>query len=227
MASATITYMSGFANYAKLFSNLSAPSSFCKVNGYFRKRTVYRTVLYFKIRKKPCRILSVVLTCVILTYGGVSLFVAFVMLPVAIAVFRAADIQRLHSWCLSLWHLLTMTALPKPTGSEYSFPSTYFGTDSWAALVPVSLQLLLCLAVAWHGWVPTVLTKEKAGKAMEIIRMGIVSDNKEVPGIGLAFAPSQIILVVNLVLLSKMVYPNVDGSYLKKDLTVHWPQNKW
>lgn len=56
MASYTITYMSGFANYAKnYFSNLSVRSSFCKVNGYFRKRTVYRTVLYFKIRKKPCR----------------------------------------------------------------------------------------------------------------------------------------------------------------------------
>ena len=56
---------------------------------------------------------------------------------------------------------------------------------------------------------------KKAGEGYGNYQDKIVSDNKEVPGIGLAFAPILIILVVNLV-LSKMVYPNVDGSYLEE-----------
>ena len=52
MASYTITYMSGFANYAKnYFPIYLFGAVFCKVNGYFRKRTVYRTVLYLKLGK--------------------------------------------------------------------------------------------------------------------------------------------------------------------------------
>lgn len=74
----------------------------------------------------------------ILTYGSVSLFVvAFVMLPVATALFREADIpKRLIPGCIALGAFtFTMTALPGSPQVQNTIPMTYFGTDTWAAPV--------------------------------------------------------------------------------------------
>lgn len=115
MASYTITYMSGFANYAKnyfpiyLFGAVFA--KLMDISGNAQSIAQFCTLKLGKSRA----VLSVVLTCAILTYGGVSLFVvAFVMLPVAIAVFRAADIpKRLIPGAIALGAFtFTMTALP-------------------------------------------------------------------------------------------------------------------
>ena len=167
---------------------------------------------------KSRAVLSVVLTCAILTYGGVSLFVvAFFMLPVAIAVFRAADIpKRLIPGAIALGAFtFTMTALPGSPQVQNTIPMTYFGTDSWAAPVfgIIATVIMFGGGMAWLSY--RTNKAKKAGEGYGNYQDEIVSDNKEVPGIGLAFAPILIILVVNLV-LSKMVYPNVDGSYLEE-----------
>ena len=92
---------------------------------------------------------------------------------------------------------------------------TYFGTDSWAAPVLgiIATVIMFGGGMAWLSY--RTNKAKKAGEGYGNYQDEIVSDNKEVPGIGLAFAPILIILVVNLV-LSKMVYPNVDGSYLEE-----------
>ena len=92
---------------------------------------------------------------------------------------------------------------------------TYFGTDSWAAPVLgiIATVIMFGGGMAWLSY--RTNKAKKAGEGYGNYQDKIVSDNKEVPGIGLAFAPILIILVVNLV-LSKMVYPNVDGSYLEE-----------
>ncbi|MFC0211419.1 GntP family permease [Paenibacillus chartarius] len=81
-------------------------------------------------------ILSVVLACAVLTYGGVSLFVvAFAVYPFAAAIFREADIpKRLIPGTIALGAFtFTMDAFPGTPQIQNIIPTAYFGTDAYAA----------------------------------------------------------------------------------------------
>jgi H+/gluconate symporter-like permease len=76
-------------------------------------------------------ILAVVLAGAIVTYGGVSLFVAFfVIAPMAVALFRSADIpRRLMPAAIGLGTLtFTMSALPGTPALQNAIPMPFFGT---------------------------------------------------------------------------------------------------
>lgn len=80
--------------------------------------------------------LAVVLVCAILTYGGVSLFVvAFAVYPFAAELFRTADVpKRLIPATIALGAFtFTMDALPGTPQIQNIIPTTFFGTDTWAA----------------------------------------------------------------------------------------------
>lgn len=81
-------------------------------------------------------IVTVVLACGILTYGGVSLFVvAFAIYPIARDLFRAADIpKRLIPATIALGSFtFTMTALPGTPAIQNAIPIPYYGTNVFAA----------------------------------------------------------------------------------------------
>src|SRR5512139_3262740 len=81
-------------------------------------------------------ILAVVLAGAIVTYGGVSLFVAyFVLAPMAIALFRAADIpRRLMPAAIAVGSTtFTMSALPGTPAIPNTIPMPFFGTTPFAA----------------------------------------------------------------------------------------------
>lgn len=141
---------------------------------------------------------------------------AFVMLPVAVALFREADVpKRLIPGCIALGAFtFTMTALPGSPQVQNTIPMQYFGTDSFAApgMGLIASVIMFVLGMIWL----TYRTK-KAKAAGE--GYGDHDDRQEemsgkLPGIAMAVIPILIILVVNLV-LSKMVYPSVDGSYME------------
>ena len=218
MANYTEVYMTGFANYARNYFPLylfgAVFAKLMEVSGY---ADAISHLIASRLGKERA-ILAVVLCCAVLTYGGVSLFVVtFVVLPIAISLFRAADIpKRLIPGSIALGAFtFTMTALPGSPQVQNTIPMTYFGTDSWAAPVLgiIATVIMFGGGMAWLSY--RTNKAKKAGEGYGNYQDEIVSDNKEVPGIGLAFAPILIILVVNLV-LSKMVYPNVDGSYLEE-----------
>lgn len=99
-------------------------------------------------------ILAVVLACAVLTYGGVSLFVvAFAMYPVAVALFRAADIpKRLIPATIALGAFtFTMTALPGTPAIQNAIPMPYFGTTAFAApgLGVIAGLVMLGLGLGW------------------------------------------------------------------------------
>ena len=80
--------------------------------------------------------LTVVLACALLTYGGVSLFVvAFAIYPIARNLFEAADIpKRLVPATIALGAFtFTMTALPGSPAIQNAIPIPYFGTNVFAA----------------------------------------------------------------------------------------------
>ena len=81
-------------------------------------------------------ILSVVVACGLLTYGGVSLFVvAFALYPVAVSLFKAADLpKRLIPATIALGAFtFTMTALPGTPSIQNAIPIPYFNTNVFAA----------------------------------------------------------------------------------------------
>ncbi|MCJ8054592.1 GntP family permease [Shinella curvata] len=80
--------------------------------------------------------LSVVLASAVVTYGGVSVFVAFfVLVPMTREMFRAANIPaRLMPAAIGLGAFtFTMSAMPGSPSTNNAIPMPYFGTTTFAA----------------------------------------------------------------------------------------------
>ena len=101
-------------------------------------------------------ILAVVLAGAIVTYGGVSLFVAFfVLVPMARNLFRSADIPpRLMPAAIVLGtSTFTMSALPGTPSIQNAIPMPFFGTTPFAApgLGVVASVIMLAFGLWWLG----------------------------------------------------------------------------
>jgi H+/gluconate symporter-like permease len=80
--------------------------------------------------------LAVVLSCGILTYGGVSLFVVvFAVYPFAAALFKEAGLpKRLIPGCIALGSFtFTMDAFPGTPQIQNIIPTNFYGTTAYAA----------------------------------------------------------------------------------------------
>ena len=94
--------------------------------------------------------LSIVLVGALLTYGGVSLFVVvFAVYPFAAEMFRQSDIpKRLIPGTIALSALsFTMDAMPGTPQIQNIIPTTFFGTNTWAAPMLGTLGSLFTLVV--------------------------------------------------------------------------------
>lgn len=111
--------------------------------------------------------LAVVAVCALLTYGGVSLFVAaFAVYPFAAELFRAADIpRRLIPGTIALGSFtFTMDALPGSPQIQNIIPTTFFHTNTWAA---PKLGLFGALVVLRAGMSYLVAQRRQAAQAGE------------------------------------------------------------
>ena len=102
-------------------------------------------------------ILSIVLVCALLTYGGVSLFVVvFAVYPFAAELFRASDIpKRLIPGTIALGAFsFTMDALPGTPQIQNIIPTAFFGTNTWAApwLGSIGAVFILIVGLAYLEW---------------------------------------------------------------------------
>ena len=222
MANYTEVYMQGFAGYVKNYFPLYLLGA---VFAKLMEETGYAdSIADFVIAKLGTgkAVLSVVLACAILTYGGVSMFVvAFVVLPIAITVFKQADIpKRLIPGTIALGAMtFTMTALPGTPQVQNTIPMTYFGTDAFAAPV---LGIIAAIVMFTCGmlWLNHRVKKAKAaGEGYGDYDDEIKERNGAAPNIILALIPIVIIVAVNLV-CSKVIYPNINSDYLKDYGTV-------
>ena len=190
-------------------------------------------------------ILAVVLAGALVTYGGVSLFVAFfVLVPMAQALFRDADIpRRLMPAAIALGtSTFTMTAFPGTPAIQNAIPMPFFGTTPFAApgLGIIASAIMLGFGLWWlarsesaarragEGYGSTdaafrsvaddLIIRERATTAREFdpaeISHGRHSD-AAVP-IGVAALPLVVVVSVNL-LMSLVVLPHLDFSYLSEE----------
>ena len=101
--------------------------------------------------------LSIVLVCALLTYGGVSLFVVvFAVYPFAAELFRQNQIpKRLIPGTIALGAFtFTMDALPGTPQIQNIIPTAFFGTNTWAApwLGTIGGVFILIVGLLYLDW---------------------------------------------------------------------------
>ena len=109
-------------------------------------------------------ILAVTVACGVLTYGGISLFVVvFAIYPLAVALFREADISnKLIPGAISLGAFtFTMTAVPGTPQIQNIIPTNYYGTTAMAA----PIMGLVATIVMFGGGMIWMTMREKKLRA--------------------------------------------------------------
>jgi H+/gluconate symporter-like permease len=141
---------------------------------------------------------AVVLACAVLTYGGVSLFVvAFAVYPFARALFKRSKLQeRLIPGTIALGSFtFTMDALPGTPQIQNVIPTTFFGTDLYAAPI---LGICGATFVLISGMLYLERRKRKLGP-MEWKEESETeeSDDRELPSAFTSFLPLLTVAITN------------------------------
>ena len=191
----------------------------------------------------PRTMLSVVLASAVVTYGGVSVFVAFfVLVPMAKEMFQAANIpRRLMPAAIGLGAFtFTMSALPGSPSINNAIPMPYFGTTTYAA-PGLGIIASICIVAFGLWWLARAEAAARAagegyGNAPELIPVIDEKIREQATGAGhfdpaefdqcqrvhreppfpLAVLPLVVVIVVNF-LMSLVVLPYLDFSYLAQE----------
>ncbi|OPZ00368.1 transporter [Bradyrhizobium sacchari] len=188
-------------------------------------------------------ILAVVLAGALVTYGGVSLFVAFfVIVPMARSLFRAASIpRRLIPAAIVLGtSTFTMSALPGTPSIQNAIPMPFFGTTPFAApgLGIIASLIMLGAGLWWlhraeaaarragEGYGDDVEDSTEHAAADELVRERATTAREFDPAelqhgqrsdrpspVLNAIAPLVVVVTMNLV-MSLVLLPRLDVSYL-------------
>jgi H+/gluconate symporter-like permease len=189
-------------------------------------------------------VLAVVLAGAIVTYGGVSLFVAiFVIVPMAQGLFKAADIPpRLMPAAVALGTMtFTMSALPGTPALQNAIPMPFFGTTPFAApgLGIIAATIMLAFGLWWLGRAESAARSRGEGygraegaagsmqQAKERERAVIASefDPAEIehgahagtdPTVFAALLPIIVVILVNLA-MSLFLLPRLDTTFLAEE----------
>ena len=193
-------------------------------------------------------ILAVVLAGALVTYGGVSLFVAFfVLAPMAQALFQVADIpRRLMPAAMALGtSTFTMTAFPGTPAIQNAISMPFFGTTPFAApgLGVIASAIMLGFGLWWlarceaaarragEGYGGGADISPRAAADDQIIRERATTAREFDPAeighgrhgetpvpIAIAVLPLVVVVSVNL-LMSLVILPRLDFSFLAEP---HW-----
>jgi H+/gluconate symporter-like permease len=167
-------------------------------------------------------VLAIVLSCAILTYGGVSLFVVvFAVFPLSRSLFREADIpRRLIPATIALGSFtFTMTSLPGTMQIQNQIPMQFFRTTAFAApgLGCIGGAVMFVLGMLWLN--SRVAQAQKAGEGFGSLApadeaaVTVSEDQPALPSAMAAFAPILCVIGLNF-LFSQLIIPKWDASYL-------------
>jgi H+/gluconate symporter-like permease len=151
------TYMTGFVGFTKSWFPVFMLGA---IFGHLMDYTgAARSIAHWltKVFGAKRATLGVVLGCAVLTYGGISLFVVvFAMYPLALALYREANISRkLIPGAIALGSFtFTMTAIPGTPQIQNLIPMEYFKTTPTAAPVMgiVAAALMMGLGYGYLVW---------------------------------------------------------------------------
>jgi H+/gluconate symporter-like permease len=191
-------------------------------------------------------ILAIVLAGAVVTYGGVSLFVAFfVLAPMAHEVFRAADIpRRLMPAAIALGTVtFTMSAAPGTPAIQNAAVMPFLGTTLFAApgLGGIASVIMLGFGLGWlrlaeararragegfgagavgppEAVAADSALRERATTAREFdpAEIGHGQKSATTPPVSLAALPLVVVVGVNL-LMAWLILPRVDAAFLAEE----------
>ena len=153
-------------------------------------------------------IAAIVLSCAVLTIGGVSLFVVvFAIYPLALAMFKEANISRkLIPGAIALGAFtFTMTAVPGSPQIQNLIPMQYFGTTAMAAPIMglTATFILFFGGVYYLNWKRNKL--ESQGEFYtepDAAHLGTKDDGEKLPNIFVALLP----LIAVITILNVLPY---------------------
>ncbi len=188
--------------------------------------------------------LSVVLASAVVTYGGVSVFVAFfVLVPMAKQMFQAANIpRRLMPATIGLGAFtFTMSAMPGTPSVNNAIPMPYFGTTTFAAPGLGIIASIIIMIIGMWWLLRAEAAARKAGEGYgggsdasplidETVRVqataagdfdpGELQHGKHsasLPPIVIAALPLVVVIFTNF-LMSLVVLPRLDFSFLANEV---------
>jgi len=188
--------------------------------------------------------LSVVLASAVVTYGGISVFVAFfVLVPMAKQMFQVANIpRRLMPATIGLGAFtFTMSAMPGTPSVNNAIPMPYFGTTTFAApgLGIIASIIIMVIGMWWLRRAEAAARKlgEGYGADSEVssaidetvrVQASAAGDfdpaeiqhgghSTSLPPVVIAALPLVVVICVNF-LMSLVVLPRLDFSFLAKEV---------
>lgn len=162
--------------------------------------------------------LSIVLACAILTYGGVSVFVVgFAVYPIAASLFRNLEIpKRFIPGAIVLGSFtFTMTALPGTPAIQNAIPMPFFITDAFAApgLGIIAGLIMFIGGMAWLNYRQKIARAAGEGYGHHPNEDIPSSSHHHDPGMLVAMTPIVLVILVNF-LAVKLYFPGIDAGYL-------------
>jgi len=161
-------------------------------------------------------VLSIVVVCCLLTYGGVSLFVVvFAVYPFAAEMFRQTDIpKRLIPGTIALGAFtITMDALPGTPQIQNIIPTTFFNTDAYAApiLGLLGAVFIMVVGMSYLQWRVSSAAKAGEGYGTGHINEPDAPSHDVVVNPWLALSPLVVVGVANLI-FTRGILPEVYGA---------------
>lgn len=164
---------------------------------------------------------AVIITCSLLTYGGVSAWVVvFTIYPLGRALFKEAKIpKRLLPGAIATGAIgAPMVAFPGSMQVHNSMPMPYFGTTlysaPWLGIITGALMIIL----SWIWLNKRALTAQNAGEGYgkhTLAESNIENESKKIPHFLHALSPILLVLVL-VYCFSEVWMPKWDLSYLNQ-----------
>lgn len=224
LATYTQVYMVSLGGYlVKYFPLFMLGSIFGKLMGDSGSARAISQFIVARLGQQRA-ILAIVLSCAILTYGGVSLFVvAFAVYPIAADLFRISGTpKRFIPGAIALGAFtFTMTALPGTPAIQNAIPMPFFGTTPFAApgLGTIGGLIMLCGGMIWLNRRARRAMEAGEGYGQHADELGEAPESIEAtratPSIALAITPILLVILGNFV-FSKFIIPSWDTSYLSE-----------
>lgn len=146
-------------------------------------------------------VLAIVIACAVLTYGGVSLFVvAFSVYPMAVSLFRQADLpRRFIPAALAFGSVtFTMTSAGSPEIQNW-IPIEYLGTSPYAGW-EVSAIVAVFMMVFGYWWLGRMIKKAVSRGEKFIARENDpVNENKALPSPISGVIPLLVVLIISFI----------------------------
>jgi len=168
--------------------------------------------------------LSIVLVCAILTYGGVSLFVVvFAVYPFAAEMFKQSGIpKRLIPGTIALGAFtFTMDSLPGTPQIQNIIPTTFFKTNTWAApwLGVIGSVFILFVGLLYLNWRRRQAMAKGEGYGTDLHNEPEPFEAEKLPNPWVAILPLVLVGVLNKLFTS--LIPQIYGKTFSMSLAGH------